>query len=85
MKPLFFVMGFLWFFTAMVSLIFGSFFINRKKLKVDLIEYWNQKSSASIGLYARRAALLLAWIGFLLPAIFPIPGLIAAAFFIFLT
>ena len=86
MKQFFFIIAFIWFLTSIGSLVIGPFVgIDRKRLKIELIDYWKRQSPSATALFARRVALAFSWVGFLFPVIFPIPGLFAALVFSLLT
>ena len=86
MKELFFTLAFIWVLSAVGSLFIGPFVgVDRQRLRRDLVEYWNVKSLSPLMQLARRGVLVFVWAGFLLPVVYPLPGLVAAVFFAQLT
>lgn len=86
MKELFFILAFIWILTSVGSLVLGSFIgLNRVKLRRQLVDYWSATSPSGLTQFARQAALIFSWAGFLFPVIFPLPGFIAALLFALLT
>lgn len=85
MSELFFILFFIWFGASIFSVALGPFVgLNRGKLRRDLIDYWNIKLPSVTSMVCRRVLIVVCWIGFLFPVIFPIPGFFASLIFAFI-
>lgn len=71
-----FVFAFIWLISAVVSMVLGPLFgLNRKQLKLELIQFWRARSINLIRQSLRRFGIAFAYAGFLCPVIYPIPSL----------
>jgi hypothetical protein len=69
----------IWLLAAIGKVLLGPFYgIDRKKLKIDRIEFWGTKASSRFHLACRRSTLAFAWVGLLFPMVLPYWGVLGS-------